>query len=73
MNGFLDKLSQFNTLELYQWLIENHIILDEQLCSHCNPSMAFKTVNSTSDGCVFRCINTSCRKFETTKNIRNQS
>jgi len=73
MNSFLDKLIRFEVLDLYQWLVEHRITLDEQSCSYCYTPMTFKIVSSTTDGCVFRCTNTSCLKYETTKSIRTHS
>ena len=63
----------FNVLEMYQWLLEHRIVLEEQSCFYYKIPMTFKAVNSTSDGCVFRCTNTSCQKYEATKSIRSHS
>ena len=70
---FLDTLERYKMTELYQWLNEHQIILNEQSCSYYSTHKTFKTVNSTSDFCVFRCCNNNCTKYEKTKIIRHDS
>ncbi|KAG0439421.1 hypothetical protein DMUE_2438 [Dictyocoela muelleri] len=69
MNDFPHFLSSSTNMILYNWLCEQNLISETMHCDFCRTEMVLKTTKDSPVGLNFRCLNYSCRHYQTTKSV----
>jgi hypothetical protein len=70
---YFEFIENLNSQELINYCFSVRLLKDIQTCTTCNVDMQLKKCTDTSDQYNWRCLNTSCVKYQTTKSIRFNS
>ena len=70
MDNILKDLYLRSKSEQILWLQQNRQILGSMQCLYCHTEMALKQTRDHIDGYEWRCINSQCNKYETSRSVR---
>ncbi|KAG0436694.1 hypothetical protein DMUE_4099 [Dictyocoela muelleri] len=69
MNSYISFITTSTKEELFRYMQEKKLILDDLCCQFCGVSMVIKHNKDAEIGYNFRCLNYKCSQYQTTKSI----
>lgn len=76
MENFINDIANKTNAEVLQFCFEQRLIRESPECDYCNepkPRMFLKKTKDCKDGFNYRCMNSSCSKYQTTTSLRKGS